>query len=138
MGDFARLLSRERKRHHEDGEDHRDDQGGGAPERCVSPGSSQRHVTPWTPNVRADRRAERVRSSLLFGGISVSPPSWKQFERPRKTRTDTNGGEIASIRCQHPVDVPSLSDSDDCAVDEPQVERYESRIEFEGTNDVGR
>ena len=89
------------------------------------------------PNAQAERRAERVRSRLLFGGILVSPPSWQQFERSRETGTDTDGGEIATVRRQHPVDMPSLSYSDDGTVDESQVERCESRIEFEGTNDVG-
>jgi len=74
----------------------------------------------------------------LFGGVLVPPPLWQQFERSRKTGTDTDGRKIATIRRQHPVDVPSLSDSGGDAVDEPQVERRESRIEFEGTNDVGR
>ena len=75
-----------------------------------------------------ERRAQRVRSSLLFGGISVSPPSWHQLERPRKTRTDTDGGEIATIRRQHAVDVPSFSYSGDCSIDEPQVELPESGV----------
>jgi len=73
----------------------------------------------------------------LFGGISVSPPSWQQLEGPRKAWTDTDDGEITAIRCQHAVDVPSLSYSSDCSVDEPQVERRESGVEFEGTNNVG-
>ena len=59
---------------------------------------SQSPTAPRLPNGQAERRAQRVRSSPLFGGISVSPPSWQQLERPRKTRTDTDGGEIATIR----------------------------------------
>jgi len=53
---------------------------------------------PLLPNGQAGRRAQRVRSSLLFGGISVPPPSWQQLERPGKTRTDTDRGEVAAIR----------------------------------------
>jgi len=66
----------------------------------------------------------------LFGGVLAPPPSWQQFERSRKMGADTDGRKIAAIRRQHPVDVPSLSYSDDGAVDEPQVQRRESRIEF--------
>ncbi len=77
---------------------------------------------PGPANGQAERRAEGGRSSLLFGGILFSPPSWQQFERSRKTGTDTDGGKIAAIRRQRAVDVPSLSYSDDSAVDEPQVE----------------
>ncbi|HEV8575296.1 MAG TPA: hypothetical protein VGR43_11385, partial [Dehalococcoidia bacterium] len=76
-------------------------------------------------------------SSLLFGGVLVPPPSWQQFERSRKTGTDTDGRKIAAIRRQHPVDVPSLSHSHDCPIDQPQVELPESGVEFECTNDVG-
>jgi len=71
----------------------------------------------------------------LFGDISVSPPSWQQLERPRKRRTDTDGGKIAAIRRQHAVDVPAFSYSDDCSIDESQVELRESGVEFEGTVD---
>jgi hypothetical protein len=31
---------------------------------------------PCASNARAERRVQRVRSSLLFGGIPVPPPSW--------------------------------------------------------------
>ncbi len=68
---------------------------------------------PKPHNVRAERRAPRVRPRLLFRGISVPPPSWQQFERLGKTRTDTDSGEVAAIRGQHSVDVPSLSYSHD-------------------------
>jgi hypothetical protein len=88
-------------------------------------------------NVRAERRAQRGRSSLLFGGISIPPPSWQQLERPGKTQTDTDRGEVAAIRGRHSVDVPSLSYRHDCPIDQPQVELPESGVEFEGANDVG-
>jgi hypothetical protein len=73
----------------------------------------------------------------LFGGIPVPPPSWQQLERPRKTRTDTDCGEVAAIRRQHSVNVPSLGYSHDCPINQPQVEFPESGVEFEGTNHVG-
>ena len=68
---------------------------------------------------------------------ALMPAERAPHEGPREARTDTDDAEIAAIRCQHAVDVPSLSYSDDCAVNEPQVERRESGVEFEGTNDVG-
>src|SRR5574337_1568407 len=88
-------------------------------------------------NAQAERRAQRVRSSLLFGGIPVTRPSWQQLERPRQTRTDSDCGKVAAIRCQHSVDVPSLSDCNDCPIDQPQVELRESGVELEGANNVG-
>jgi hypothetical protein len=88
-------------------------------------------------NDRAERRAQRVRSSLLFGGVSVSPPLWQQLECPRETRADTDCGEVATISRQYSVDVPSLSYGDDCSIDQSQVELPESGVEFEGANNVG-
>ena len=73
----------------------------------------------------------------MFGGVSVSPPSWQQLERPGKTRTDTDSGEVAAIRGQHPVDVPPLGYSHDGPIDQSRVELPESGVEFEGTDNVG-
>jgi len=54
----------------------------------------------------------------LFGGISVPAPPWQQLERPREAWTDTDGGEVAAIRRQDAVDVPSLRYSNDRPIDQ--------------------
>jgi hypothetical protein len=90
------------------------------------------------PNAQAKRRAQRVRSSLLFGGTPVPPRSWQKLELPRKTRADSDRREVATVCRQYSVDAPSLGDSGDYPVDQPEVELGESSVELEGANNVGR
>ncbi len=108
-------------------------------------GDGQAHPAvayPGAAESLSSRRAAEVSGPVAVMALSsrgsVSLPSREQLERPREAWAHTDGGEVAAIRGQYPVDVPSFRDRSDCSVYEPQLERRESGVELEGTNDVGR
>jgi len=62
---------------------------------------------------------------------------WQKFEAARETRADANGAEVAAVGGQQPVDLASLGNSGDRAVNQSEMKLFELCIELKSPNKIG-
>src|SRR5437667_2814839 len=76
---------------------------------------------------------------MLSLRFRCTPPGLRQqLERPGELRTQADCAEVSTIRREDSIDVSSLGDGGDRAIDEADIELTKSRVELESSNDVGR
>ncbi len=102
-------------------------------QRSIRPPSDDvgERAAPVDPELPSSRRRNHEKYPDMTTAL------WQQFKRLRQTWTDTYRTEVAAIRREYTIDLPSLGDGGDQAVHQSEIEILEFRIKFEGADEIG-